>query len=68
MKKKKVIEHSSVILFFLSSFIYFEKERETEHMSRGGAEREKTESPAGSALPVLSLTLGLELANRESVT
>ena len=59
-----------VFLFFFY-FLMFIFERESKHMSRGGAERAgDTESEAGSRLWLISTEpdAGLELANREIMT
>ena len=56
----KLIQHCMLTnwnLFFLN-FIYFERESERVSMIGGGAEREETESQAGSTLSVQSLTWG----------
>ena len=57
-------------IVFLSLFI-FERERERQSMSRGGADREgDTESKAGSRLRAVSAEpdVGLELTDREIMT
>ena len=56
------------ILFNVCLFL---RERESEHVSRGGTEREgDTESEAGSGLPAVSTepSAGLELTNQEIMT
>ena len=52
--------------FFLSVFIYFE--RDGDSVSRGGAEREVKENPKDSALPAWNPMWGLNSRNREIMT
>ena len=54
-------------MYFLSLFIYFERDRDS--TSGGGTEREgDRESQAGSVLPAQSPTWGSNSQNREIVT
>ena len=49
-------------------FIYFEREREREHMSRGGAERGRQSISNGLCGDSREPTVGLELRNCEIMT
>ena len=64
-------QHFNASSFFFKCLFIFEREKERQSMSRGGAEKEgDTESKAGSRLRAVSTepNAGLELTNREIMT
>ena len=59
------IGFSEVLFFFVSSCIYFERDRDSANDGRGERERGERKSPAGSELPARSPTQGSNPLSRE---